>query len=375
MKEAKNLFKIIKYFLEEKDCNIDSGNEEELYKLAKLNSVSGFLYNWSKKYCKSEKIKQAIKKDFTTQIIRDTNQNIELEKVLDLFEKNDIRTLLVKGSIIKDIYPQNYMREMCDIDIMVHDKDYKKAVKLMQESGYSKYYDTEKHLILTKKPFVIVELHRKLMLKSEEGYEYFKNIWSSCVNYRNYKNIYQLNLEDAYIFSIIHLHNHLKLMGIKLKDVLDIYLYNEKYKEILDYKKIDEKLNEWNIKKLENSIKDIAYKWFEGNYNYKLDDVEKIILNGITKKNRVNYLLTKKEEKTKVLLRLAFPKLEIMKEKYPILEKVAILLPVTWILRIFKDIFVYKISISQKMKTAKIVLEAKDDEVENVKRAYTKLGM
>ena len=131
MKEAKSLLEIMKCFLNEKECIINSDiDENKLYHLAQVNSVSNFLQSWAQKYCKSEKIKTEIYKDYTTQIVKDTNQNIEIEKILNTLEENNIKTLVVKGVLMKDIYPQNYMRQMCDIDILVNDNDFKKPQKL-----------------------------------------------------------------------------------------------------------------------------------------------------------------------------------------------------------------------------------------------------
>lgn len=202
MEEAKSLLEIVKCFLFEKNDmpnhNID---EEKLYHLAKINKLSNFLENWAEKYCKSEKIRNEIYQDYTAQIIKDTNQNIENEKILNTLEKNNIKTLVVKGILIKDIYPQNYMRQMCDLDILVNSNDFKKASELLKDMGYHKDYDQEKHLTFMKSPFFIVELHRKLVLKKDEiGYEYFNHIWPLCVTYKNYKNIYQLDITNAYVF-------------------------------------------------------------------------------------------------------------------------------------------------------------------------------
>lgn len=375
--ETKNLLKIIKYFLSEEDCIInDDINEEKLYQLAKANSISNFLENWAQKYAKSEKIKNNINADYSTQIVKDTNQNIETEKILNVLEKNNIKTLVIKGILMKDIYPQNYMRQMSDIDILVNDNDFKIAIKIMENMGYHKYYNHEKHLIFTKPPFIFVELHRKLVLKKDViGYEYFNDIWPLCIKYKNYENIYQLDIDNAYVFCIVHLLIHFKFTGIKVKDILDVYLYNEKYKNTLNYDKLSKIFSDLKIQDFAENIKKIAYKWFGIDDVDNFNEVEKFILKGSSLDNEVNYSIGENNGKFKFLIKLLFPKMEIMQEKFPILKKFPLLLPIMWITRILRDIISKSTTLKLRVDTIKLIKEADGKEVQKIKDIYNQLGI
>lgn len=376
MKEAKNLLKIIKFFLYEKECILNNEvDEEKIYKLAKINGVSNFLENWAQKYCKSKKVKAEVYKDYTTQIVKDTNENIEIEKILNILEENNIQALVVKGAIMKNIYPQNYMRGMCDIDILVNKNDFKKTSQIMKNMGFSKFYNYEKHLIFTKPPFIIVELHRKLVLNKHIGYEYFKNVWPLCVRYKSYKNIYQLDIENSYVFCILHLLMHFKFTGIKIRDILDVYLYHEKYKDDLNYDKLEKIFNELDIKEFEENIKKISYKWFGTENISDFSDVEKFILKGKNGNNRINYSIGESDGKINFIINLLFPELKIMQEKYPILEKAPILLPVMWVARISKDVCSKVVPLKTRLKTIKLIKEADTEEINKVKDIYKKLGI
>ncbi len=376
MEEAKSLLEIIKCFLYEKECiNNNNINENKLYKLAKTNSVSNFLQNWAQKNCKSEEIKTKVYNDYTTQIVKDTNQNIELEKILNILEENKIKTLLVKGVLMKDIYPQNYMRQMCDIDILVNESDFRKATKLLKNMGFHKFYNEEKHLTFIKPPFIVVELHRKLILEEDIGYEYFNDIWPLCVKYNNYKNIYQLDLENAYVFCILHLLIHFKFAGIKIKNILDVYLYNEKYKDNLNYNKLNNILESLDIKEFEENIKNISYKWFKSSQIGAFNEIETFILKGIRIDNRVNYSLGKNNGKISFITQLLFPKMKIMKKKYTILEKFPLLLPIMWISRICEDIFSTRIPLKTRFRTIKLIKEADKKDIQKLEHIYRKLGI
>lgn len=377
MKEAKYLLKIVKCFLLEKEIEVNQDiDEEKLYQLAKINSLSNFLENWAQKHAKSEKIKDKIYEDYVAQIVKDTNQNIETEKILNTLEKNNIKTLVVKGVLMKNIYPQNYMRQMSDIDILVDINNFKKATKIIENMSYRKYYNHEKHLVFSKPPFIFIELHRKLVLEKDViGYEYFNDIWPLCTKYKDYKNIYQLDIDNAYIFCIIHLLSHFKFTGIKVKDILDVYLYHENYKDTLNYDKLSRIFENLGIQYFAENIKNIAYKWFGTDEIEDFDEVEKFILKGSSLDNRVNYSIGKSNGKFNFLMKELFPEMKIMQEKFPVLKKFPPLLPIMWITRIARDITSKSIPLKSRFDTIKLIKGADAEDIQKIKDIYHELGI
>ena len=56
-------------------------------------------------------------------LYRYESQCYVLEKICGVLEKEKIRYIPLKGAVIKEIYPQPWMRTSCDIDILVHEND------------------------------------------------------------------------------------------------------------------------------------------------------------------------------------------------------------------------------------------------------------
>lgn len=376
MKEAKVLLKIIKAFIEEREIVLDETiDEEKLYQLAKRHEMSHYLIEWSKKDCQLGRIKQLILEDYHRQIIKETNQNLELEKILQHFEENGIVTLLVKGATTKEAHRYDYMRVMHDIDILIHEADFKKATQIMNSLGFEEFYDHEKHLVFTKDSWIVVEMHRKLIPGGDVSHEYFNEIWPLCEKYKNYQNIVRMSLEDSYVFNVIHLIRHFKFTGIEMKDILDIYLLNEKYKDVYQFDKINEKLEEFQAKEFEENIRKIAYRWFGNEEIDEFSDEECFILQGANMKNNIHFHIAEKKGRMAYLVRLLFPEFKIMKEKYPILKKAPILLPATWMVRIFKDIFSKETTVKNRLDTMKKIQEADLEEAKKIKEIYQKLGI
>lgn len=377
MEETKALLKIIKAFMEEREIVLEEIiDEKKLYELARRHGMSNFLMDWSKSDCQSELIKQSVSKDYSRQIIKDTNQNVELEKILEAFERSKIKTLVVKGIVMKEIYPQNYMRPMCDMDILVHEENFKQAREIMKTLGFDELEDSEHHVVFGKQEFVFVELHRKLTIGDAVDHNYFNHqIWDLAQLYQNYENIYKMTNEDAYLFCMSHLIRHFTFTGIEIKDVLDVYLLNEKYKDSFDYEKINQKLKEFGNEKFEENIRKIAYKWFGTAENEDFDEVEEFILKGASQENHIYYHIGEKKGKLKYVVRLLFPEYKVIKERYHILKKVPILLPFAWGVRIVTDVFSKKASLKERMDTVKFIGESKQEEVDKIQQIYRKLGI
>ena len=70
----------------------------------------------------------------------------------------------LKGLVLKSIYPETYLREMSDADILIKDSQYKdKIVPLMKSLGYV-FSDTksEHDYKWVKDGYMVVELHKFL---------------------------------------------------------------------------------------------------------------------------------------------------------------------------------------------------------------------
>ena len=64
------------------------------------------------------------------------NLEYEIEHIKSVFEKNKIEYILLKGSVLRNYYPEPWMRTSCDIDVLVHDEQLDRAVKALAQTGY-----------------------------------------------------------------------------------------------------------------------------------------------------------------------------------------------------------------------------------------------
>ena len=83
-------------------------------------------------------VKQKFEKQILTAIYRYENINSELETLKTAFEEEKIPFIPLKGSVIRQYYPEPWLRTSCDIDILVHEEDIERAIAVLTDkNGYT----------------------------------------------------------------------------------------------------------------------------------------------------------------------------------------------------------------------------------------------
>jgi hypothetical protein len=141
--------------------------------------------------------------------------------------------------------------------------------------------------------------------------------------------------EGFYLYLVAHERKHYLLGGTGLRSLLDVYVYLKA--EELDMRYVGAEVKKLGIGNFEEGNRLLATRLFgdgaltdadEGIFSYMVDSgtfgtLEHDVDNKIARHGRAGYLV-----------RSAFPPLQIMKQRYPILGKVPVLLPVCWVARL-----------------------------------------
>lgn len=179
--EEKLLTGIIKGKTKENLCkNINWNKFTELCFYHRINS---FVYSKLEKIAPEKTLEEFREKNRQTTI-----QNMVLEKeakeLFNEFERKKIEYIAFKGIALNHwIYSKNYLRQSSDIDVLIKEKEYEKAVKACSEKGFkahafnawkkipfrkkifNAFYSNLQHFPLmekTKKTRIVIELHKQL---------------------------------------------------------------------------------------------------------------------------------------------------------------------------------------------------------------------
>ncbi|MDO5396765.1 MAG: hypothetical protein Q4G33_02445 [bacterium] len=158
--------------------------------------------------------------------------------------------------------------------------------------------------------------------------------------------LYELNPEFLYTYLIVHLRRHLIGMGgggIKL--ILDLWVLNRTI-NFNNKDKLNCFIHEAKLDNLREYAEALTYKWFEDKdtSDKNVLMLEKLIFNSDTHGNYgtyVNMILAKenngsfKVSKLKNFIKLMCPSLKVMQDKYEVLKRYPILLPFSWVKRVF----------------------------------------
>ena len=257
--------------------------------------------------------------------------------------------LPVKGAWLKEAYPQIDFRQMSDLDILIHRENRNFARSKMLEMGFVEEITEDSsphHDCYEKKPYTAVELHLQL-LPSGSGYDsYYDHIWERTVPAEGNDRLRKLPPEDEYIFCLLHMKKHMEECGCGIRNLLDSAVYRDLWPE-MDKSYLEAEYRKLGILEYVHQVEALADCWFvtgEEIPEALQPMAENVLWAGIygnlDNAFRLRTEALKEKYKNPVVVQIVywtsrfFRPLEEMKFWYPILEKLPVLLPVFWIMRI-----------------------------------------
>ena len=181
-----------------------------------------------------------------------------ISDVLRLFHKNDIETVVLKGLVVRNFYPNAEFRTMGDADIVVKKEKLDKAINLLRDLGYEEYERTNVDICFIKGSSRI-ELHWNLINQGRiNGGENFENnIWNELITVKvGDEDALSLNYEDLAVHLFVHLIKHLADKGCGIRHFCDLVVLLESKEDEINWDSFWEKINEY---KLEKSTKIVFY--------------------------------------------------------------------------------------------------------------------
>lgn len=278
----------------------------------------------------------------------DERQKQEIQKLTEWFNDEKIEYMLLKGTLLKPMYPNPVMRVMGDADVLIKTEQYEKIAPIMKEFGYELYKESD-HEFVWKKPPVTIELHKRLIsTRNKDFYSYFGDGWKLAKLKDN--TSYSMTDEDLMIYLFTHFAKHYRAGGIGIRHIIDIWVYI-KNKPDLDQEYVKSQLKLLGLDKFyENTLKTLAV-WFEGAQETDVTEfITQFIFDSGVYGNRHTSILSsalkgnKREEsvakfKIKKFFKAIFVPYSQMHLYYRFLEKAPFLLPFMWVYHLLKRLF------------------------------------
>lgn len=374
--QQKGIVLIIKSAITGERYELPNGfDAEEALKIAAKHQISALIYYGAINCGISQDLPIMQKLFLTTcQLITISERQLyEIDKIFSAFDQNKINYMPLKGTLLKKMYPRSEMRVMSDADILINTEQYDIIKPVMMELGYLESVESD-HELIWKKENINIELHKRLIPSyNKDYYEYFGDGWRLGVPVSENATCYKMSAEDEMIYLFTHYAKHYRDAGIGIKHIVDLWIYQ---------KNVNMLNNEYILAELKKLQLDTFYKntmrtletWFN---EAPPDDVTDVITNvifnsgvygtyeahilstavkgtkntGSAKKTRINRLIV-----------MIFQPYKYMRKRYPILDKMPILLPLMWVVRWCEAIFFNRKNIRINHNDLKVMSVEKIDD-------------
>ena len=339
---------------------LDAAAIKELYHLSKkhdmVHLVGHALLPLAAKFPENEYFPK-FKKQFMIAVLRYEKINYVLNEITSLFVNEKIPHLPLKGSVLRNYYPEPWMRTSCDIDILIHEEDLERASAAITEKlGYQNETVSRHDIGFHTPNGVHFELHFSLIEEDvlDRADKPLERIWDYASPIIDGSCRYTLSPEMFYYYHIAHMAKHFVLGGCGIRPFLDLYILKDALS--LNEEKLDALLLEGGLITFTKEARLLSGVWFEGTPHTELtESMEAYLLSGGTYgtlENHVTMQQTKKGGKFRYLLSRIFISSDLLATLYPKLKKHKWLYPFYTVRRWCRIIF------CSKMKHARQEIKA-----------------
>ena len=289
-----------------------------------------------------EGLKATLKQQAYAAVLREVAQQATLDELYRRFEASKVRCVALKGIVLKSLYPKPDMRYMSDIDILIDPSDASIAFEHSKQMGWTEVnYNTGDTDSYRSPEGLNLEIKKDL---KPEAYNprteaFLGKILDLAEPMDGFEYVCSLPNEEHYTYLLCHIVKHMLNGGVGIRPIMDIWICKNHMP--LDQMKLSALLEELQLTDLAQTVEHLASVWFDEAESTELDDElgDYIVSGGAfgTEERRVaDRMLIGTESKNKFgyMWSRFFLPYTTMRNRYPILRKLPILLPLFWIWRL-----------------------------------------
>lgn len=380
-KSQKVVIDLLSHAIRGKKCELSTNENikwNEIIEEANEHNVKGLIYtainNTNYIRTMDKYILDDLKKNTFFSGMYQINHIKQVAKLLEIFNKEQIKVVALKGLIVREFYPYPEQRTMGDADIIVKPEDLDKVIDILKRIGYTaSSKKCTHHIEFEHKYHLDIEVHWTLgngnFFDSINSIE--DNIWETCIPLNiGGSNALSLSLEDMTLHLITHMVNHIKDAGFGIRQLCDLVVLVEKQGHLIDWRLFNKKVKECNIIKFTSVIFNICNKLFdmeipseihienidEENMNIFIDE---IFSNGVFGKRHAHKRYANwsacdldEDEGKKGYLRkvfyIMFGPIDTWGDKYNYAKKNKVLIPIAYIHKVLYGLFGNKFTLKEK---------------------------
>ena len=309
------------------DIDLDSSALTQLWKISKKHDIGHIIASalLKNELIEANDIKQELKKSCMLSIYRCESMKHAYSEICSALENAEIPYIPLKGAVLRPLYPEEWMRTSCDIDILVREEDVDRAAEaLINTLGYKADENPHYHDVSLFSPEgVHLELHFSIKEAMENIDSLLSKVWEYASASENSLYRYELTPEFFLFHHIAHMSYHFTHGGCGIKPFIDLYIIEKNI--TFDDNVVRQYCKQCGIESFYNYVLQLTNVWF-GNEKHseitqKMQDY--IISGGVygSQKNQIALNQSKKGSNLKFILYRIFMPYNLLKTAYPVLEK------------------------------------------------------
>lgn len=298
------------------------------------------------------------------------------QQVCQALEEAQIPFIPLKGAVLRNYYPDPWMRTCCDVDILVKETQLDAASKVLEEVLGCRFAGKTGHDISFFFPqSVHIELHFDLV---EEGRanaarQVLSQVWENAKPRQGYSFWHEMPDGFFYFYHIAHMVKHFEVGGCGIRPFIDLWILDNKLSASKETR--DVQLEKGKLLQFAQAARKLSRVWFGGEAEDPLSErMQSFLFHGGvygSVDNRVALQQERKGGKWSYLLSRIFAPYNKLKSYYPILEKHRWLMPVMQVRRWF---MLLRPDVAHRAKK-EIVTSVGQQETETVSSLLSDLGI
>ncbi len=248
----------------------------------------------------------------------------DIDATTAILEEAEIPYLPLKGSVIRALYPEPWMRTSCDIDILVREADLSRAVAALVAKGYAAGGKGPHDIALDSPAHTHIELHYDLLENGLAAHAQcvLREIWQYTSVKDGYRFYYEMSDAAFYFYHIAHMAKHFENGGCGIRPFLDLWLLDQAAAEPSARRSL---LETGGLLRFAEAAAALSRVWFASTEPDALTErlAVYVLTGGVygTTENRVTMQQKKKGGRFSYLLSRIFLSYDSLKFHYPILQK------------------------------------------------------
>ncbi len=327
----------------------------------------------------NQKAITALTKEKLVAIYRSENIDYLIDVVTQRLEQAEVDFILLKGAVIRDLYPERWLRTSCDVDVLIKKKDVDKAISVLCNGDvFKKGKDSTLHdHALVSQSGITLELHYTL---EQDGAlpktdQILNKAWDGAMLDGDYKHKHKFSHETFMFYHIAHMAKHFVHGGCGIRPFIDLKLLLDKF--TFDKNELNNMLKKAHLHDFYQAVCALVKLWFDSECVEQANsDIEQFVLTGGvygTHKNNAMVSASKGKGKMATFFSVLYLPKKNLEVIYPRLKKYPILFPFYQIKRWFR---IFK---KDKVKRVKTMVDARSSvsnvEIDTTTKLLQRLGL